>query len=66
MSLRTRLSRTLGLEHSIVQGPMAGGPTTTQGLDLLAAVLDVGPMVSGVSRVKVSKLVARDFDLQAS
>ena len=35
-------------------------------LDLLAAVLDASPMSSDVSRVKVSKLVARDFDVQAS
>jgi hypothetical protein len=68
MALRTSLSRALGLEHPIVHGPMTGGPTTPQGLDLdlLAAVLEVGPMVSDVSRVKVSRLVARDFDLQTS
>ncbi len=38
------------------------------GLDLqqLQAVLDAGPMASSVSRVKVQKLVARDFSVQAS
>jgi len=39
-----------------------------QGLDLdvLARVLDAGPMASDVSRVKVSKLAGRDFAVQAS
>jgi 3-hydroxyisobutyrate dehydrogenase len=38
------------------------------GLDLtqLQAVLDAGPMASNVSRMKIEKLVARDFDVQAS
>ncbi len=38
------------------------------GLDLqqLLAVLDAGPMASSVSRVKASKLAARDFEVQAS
>jgi 3-hydroxyisobutyrate dehydrogenase len=38
------------------------------GLDLkqFASVLDAGPMASNVSRVKVQKLVARDFEVQAS
>jgi NAD(P)H-dependent flavin oxidoreductase YrpB (nitropropane dioxygenase family) len=31
MALRTSLSRALGLEHPIVHGPMAGGPTTPRG-----------------------------------
>jgi 3-hydroxyisobutyrate dehydrogenase len=35
-------------------------------LDQLLAVLDAGPMASTVSRVKVQKLVARDFTVQAS
>jgi 3-hydroxyisobutyrate dehydrogenase len=35
-------------------------------LDLLRGVLDAGPMASGVSRVKVEKLVSRDFSVQAS
>jgi 3-hydroxyisobutyrate dehydrogenase len=35
-------------------------------LDLLRGVLDAGPMASGVSRVKVEKLVSRDFTVQAS
>jgi len=35
-------------------------------LDLLRSVLDAGPMASGVSRVKVEKLVSRDFTVQAS
>jgi len=35
-------------------------------LDLLRGVLDAGPMASGVSRVKVEKLVNRDFTVQAS
>ena len=30
------------------------------------AVLDAGPMASNVSRIKAAKLVARDFDVQAS
>jgi 3-hydroxyisobutyrate dehydrogenase len=39
-----------------------------QGLDLnqFVAVLDAGPMASAVSRVKASKLVAGDFEVQAS
>ncbi|GAA3919818.1 2-hydroxy-3-oxopropionate reductase [Amorphoplanes auranticolor] len=38
------------------------------GLDLerLRGVLDAGPMASAVSRVKVDKLVSRDFSVQAS
>jgi 3-hydroxyisobutyrate dehydrogenase len=38
------------------------------GLDLerLRGVLDAGPMASAVSRVKVEKLVSRDFSVQAS
>ena len=38
------------------------------GLDLalLRSVLDAGPMASGVSRVKLAKLVAGDFEVQAS
>jgi 3-hydroxyisobutyrate dehydrogenase len=38
------------------------------GLDMqqFLAVLDAGPMASSVSRVKAVKLVARDFDVQAS
>lgn len=35
-------------------------------LELFRAVLDAGPMASSVSRVKGQKLVARDFDVQAS
>ncbi len=39
-----------------------------QGIPLatLRAVLDAGPMASNVSRVKMAKLEARDFDVQAS
>lgn len=39
-----------------------------QGLDMqqFRAVLDAGPMASSVSRVKIHKLVERDFDVQAS
>lgn len=38
------------------------------GLDLqqLQAVLDAGPMASGVSRLKLPKLIARDFSVQAA
>jgi 3-hydroxyisobutyrate dehydrogenase len=38
------------------------------GLDLhqFVAVLDAGPMASSVSRIKAQKLLARDFDVQAS
>lgn len=41
---------------------------TRHGLDprLFEAVLAEGPMASGVSRGKAAKLVARDFDVQAS
>ena len=35
-------------------------------LQQLLAVLDAGPMASSVSRVKVQKLVERDFSVQAS
>ena len=35
-------------------------------LDRLRGVLDAGPMASAVSRVKVEKLVGRDFTVQAS
>ncbi len=34
--------------------------------DLLRAVLDAGPMASAVSRIKLDKLVRRDFDVQAA
>lgn len=39
-----------------------------QGLDMqrFRAVLDAGPMASGVSRMKLAKLVANDFDVQAA
>lgn len=39
-----------------------------QGLDLpqFQAVLDAGPMASSVSRIKVAKLVERDFSVQAA
>ena len=39
-----------------------------QGLDMaqFRAVVDAGPMASNVSRVKLEKLVARDFSVQAS
>lgn len=35
-------------------------------LSLLATILDAGPMASDVSRVKVAKLVAEDFSVQAA
>ena len=35
-------------------------------LSLLATILDAGPMASDVSRVKVAKLVADDFSVQAA
>lgn len=35
-------------------------------LDLLNAVLDAGPMASAVSRIKLHKLVTRDFGVQAA
>jgi 3-hydroxyisobutyrate dehydrogenase len=35
-------------------------------LSLFRSVLDAGPMASSVSRVKLGKLVARDFEVQAS
>ncbi len=35
-------------------------------MDLFRAVLDAGPMASSVSKVKLGKLVARDFEVQAS
>ncbi len=35
-------------------------------MDLFRSVLDAGPMASGVSKVKLGKLVARDFEVQAS
>jgi 3-hydroxyisobutyrate dehydrogenase len=35
-------------------------------LSLLATILDAGPMASDVSRVKVAKLVAGDFSVQAA
>ncbi|MDR7268793.1 3-hydroxyisobutyrate dehydrogenase [Pelomonas saccharophila] len=35
-------------------------------LDLLRAVLDAGPMASAVSRIKLDKLVRRDFGVQAA
>jgi 3-hydroxyisobutyrate dehydrogenase len=34
-------------------------------LEKFAAILDAGPMASGVSRMKLSKLVSKDFTLQA-
>ena len=43
-------------------------PIIPHGLDLslLATILDAGPMASDVSRVKVAKLVADDFSVQAA
>jgi 3-hydroxyisobutyrate dehydrogenase len=35
-------------------------------MELFRAVLDAGPMASSVSRVKLGKLVARDFEVQAA
>lgn len=35
-------------------------------MELFRAVLDAGPMASSVSKVKLGKLVARDFEVQAS
>jgi 3-hydroxyisobutyrate dehydrogenase len=35
-------------------------------LDRLVSVLNAGPMASDISKIKVSKLVARDFGVQAS
>jgi 3-hydroxyisobutyrate dehydrogenase len=35
-------------------------------LDRFVAVLDAGPMASSVSRIKASKLLARDFTVQAA
>ena len=43
MALRTSFSRALGLEHPIVQGPMAGGPTTPE---LVAAASKAGVLGS--------------------
>lgn len=37
----------------------------TLDLEQFAAVLDAGPMTSNVSRMKLSKLVSQDFDMQA-
>jgi 3-hydroxyisobutyrate dehydrogenase len=35
-------------------------------MELFRAVLDAGPMASSVSKVKLAKLVARDFEVQAA
>lgn len=35
-------------------------------MDLFRAVVDAGPMASSVSRLKLAKLVARDFEVQAA
>lgn len=52
-----------------VEAPVSGSrkPASSTGVDLgrLVEVLDAGPMASEVSRVKVSKLVSRDFAVQA-
>jgi len=35
-------------------------------MELFRSVLDAGPMASSVSQVKLAKLVARDFEVQAA
>jgi len=43
MAMNTRVTEALGIEHPIVQAPMAGGPTTPR---LVAAVSDAGGLGS--------------------
>jgi nitronate monooxygenase len=43
MTLETGLTKALGVKHSLVQGPMAGGPTTPR---LVAAVSSAGALGS--------------------
>ena len=42
MAMNTRVTEALGIEHPIVQAPMAGGPTTP---GLVAAVSNAGGLV---------------------
>jgi 3-hydroxyisobutyrate dehydrogenase len=64
----TKLSVNLFLNTMVTALAEAVHFADRHGLDMqqFLAVLDAGPMASSVSRVKALKLVARDFDVQAS
>ena len=67
-ALRLKLSVNLYLITLVTGLAEAVHFAQRQGVDLglLAAVLDAGPMASAVSRIKLAKLVARDFGVQAA
>jgi 3-hydroxyisobutyrate dehydrogenase len=66
--LLTKLSVNLFLNTMVTALAEAVHFADRHGLDMqqFLAVLDASPMASSVSRVKALKLVARDFDVQAS
>lgn len=67
-ALRLKLSVNLYLITLVTGLAEAVHFAQSQGLDLglLQAVLDAGPMASAVSRIKLAKLVAGDFTVQAA
>lgn len=67
-ALRLKLSINLYLITLVTGLAEAVNFARHQGVDLelLRAVLDAGPMASAVSRLKLPKLVARDFAVQAA
>lgn len=67
-ALRMKLSVNLYLITLVASLAEAVNFAQRQGLDLglLNAVLDAGPMASAVSRIKLDKLVRRDFSVQAA
>lgn len=67
-ALRMKLSVNLYLITLVTGLAEAVNFAQQQGVDLglLQAVLDAGPMASAVSRIKLAKLVSRDFSVQAA
>ena len=67
-ALRMKLSVNLYLITLVAGLAEAVNFAQRQGVDLglLNAVLDAGPMASAVSRIKLDKLVRRDFSVQAA
>ena len=63
MRFQTALTRRLGLEHPLIQAPMAGGPTT---VDLVAAVSEAGGLGSfGAAYDPPEKIVEQAAQLRA-
>jgi len=63
MTLKTRITEALGIEHPIVQAPMAGGPTTAA---LVAAVSNAGGLGSlGAAYLSPEKLREKVGEIRA-